>query len=117
MITNIGGSGQYIQVTGGNPMLPYISPGAVGAGMLRWNTSSNKMEVWDGVTWKDLGAQHTNVSLTGEAESLLDWARIKRAEDIKFKTLLESHPGVRDLKEKLDIMIALVTQEEKDGTK
>ncbi len=31
---------------------PYISPGASGAGMLRWNSGMNCMEVNDGNSWQ-----------------------------------------------------------------
>ena len=116
MIKSITPSGRYIQTGGGSPMQPYISPGAQGAGQVRYNTTSSNMEVWDGMSWKEISNNYVSVGLTGEAESLLDWARTKRDEDIRFKTLMESHPGIQDLKEKLDIMVALVTKEQ-DGTR
>jgi len=100
-----------MQTTGGASMTPYFSPGAQGAGQVRCNTNSGNMEVWDGVTWKEISNNYVSVGLTIEAEALLDWARTKRDEDIKFQALVESHPGVQDLKEKLDIMVALVKQE------
>ena len=74
------------------------------------------MEVWDGVSWKEINGNYVSIGLSSEAESLLDWARTKRDEDIKFKSLIESHPGIQDLKEKLDILVALVTKEQ-DGTR
>jgi hypothetical protein len=116
MIKSIAPLGRYMQTTGGSPMTPYISPGAQGAGQVRYNTNSSNMEVWDGVSWKEISANYASVGLTSEAESLLDWVRVKRDEEIKFKSLLESHPGIKDLKEKLDMMVALVTKEQ-DGTR
>jgi hypothetical protein len=105
-----------MQTSGGAPMQPYISPGAQGAGQVRYNTNTHHMEVWDGMSWKEISNNYVSIGLTNEAESLLDWARAKRDEDLKFKTLMESHPGIRDLKEKLDIMVALVAKEQ-DGTR
>ena len=116
MIKSISPTGRYIQTTGGSPMTPYISPGAQGAGQVRYNTNSSNMEVWDGVSWKEINGNYVSIGLSSEAESLLDWARTKRDEDIKFKSLIESHPGIQDLKEKLDILVALVTKEQ-DGTR
>ncbi len=116
MIKSVNSSGRYIQTGGGIPMSPYFSPGAQGAGQMRFNTNSNNIEVWDGVTWKEISNNYASVGLTSEAESLLDWVRVKRDEEIKFKSLLESHPGIKDLKEKLDMMVALVTKEQ-DGTR
>lgn len=103
--------GRYMQTTG-MPAAPYISPGTQGAGQVRYNTNSNIMEVWDGVTWKEISNNYVSIGLTSEAEMLLDWARDKRNEDIEFKALMELHPGVRDLKEKLDLMISLVAKEQ-----
>ena len=97
-------------------MHPYISPGAQSAGMLRYNTNMNNIEVYDGIGWKEISNNYASIGLTGEAEMLLDWAREKRDEDSRFKALMESHPGIRDLKEKLDVMIALVAKEQ-DGTR
>jgi hypothetical protein len=95
-----------MQVSGGMVM-PYISPGAQGAGQVRYNTNINSMEVWDGVTWKELST-HTSVGLTGEAEALLDWARTKRDEEYRLEALAEKYPIIKDLKEQLEVAIALV---------
>ena len=116
MIKSVNSSGRYIQTGGGIPMSPYFSPGAQGAGQMRFNTNSNNIEVWDGVAWKEISNNYASVGLTSEAESLLDWARTKRDEDLKFKALMELHPSIQDLKEKLDIMVALVRKEQ-DGTR
>ena len=116
MIKSVNSAGRYIQIGAGIPVNPYFSPGAQGAGQMRFNTNSNNIEVWDGVAWKEISNNYATVGLTIEAESLLDWARTKRDGEIKFKSLLESHPGIKDLKEKLDMMVALVTKEQ-DGTR
>lgn len=100
----------------GSPINPYISPGAQGAGQVRYNTNSNNMEVWDGMCWKEINNNYASIGLTSEAETLLDWARDKRNEDARFKALMELHPGIRDLKEKLDVMVALVAKEQ-DGAR
>jgi hypothetical protein len=110
MIKNITPIGKYIQVNGGSNAYPYISPGAANAGQLRYNTNMSNLEIWDGVTWREITNNYTGIGLTSEAEALLDWARTKRDEDIKFKALMAEHPGVKDLKEKLDIMMALVSE-------
>ena len=112
MIKSISTTSRYIQTGGGSPMQPYISPGAQGAGQVRYNTNTHHMEVWDGVTWKEISNNYVSVGLTGEAESLLDWVRTKREEDSRLQALMELYPGVRDLKEKLDLMIALVAKEQ-----
>jgi len=94
MIKGIAHTGRYLQVTGGSPMNPYIPPGSQSAGMVRYNTNMNIMEVYDGQYWKEISNNYASVSLTGEAELLLDWVRKKRDEEIQFETLAKEHPAI-----------------------
>jgi hypothetical protein len=112
MIKGINSSGRYVTVSGGQPSGVYISPGAQGAGMIRWNSTSNCMEVNDGNSWIMMPANYATVELNSEAESLLDWARKKRDEESCIKALAEKHPGIRDLQERLDMMLALVKEQD-----
>jgi hypothetical protein len=94
MIKGLNHSGRYLQVTGGSPMNPYIPPGGQSAGMLRYNTNMNMVEVYDGQTWKEV-TSYAYVALTGEAEALLDWARTKRDEELQMQSLAKDHPAVK----------------------
>ena len=111
MIKSIMPSGRYTQTTGGTLMTPYISPGAQGAGQVRYNTTSSNMEVWDGMSWKEISNNYVSIGLTNEAESLLDWARIKRDEDMQLKELLKKSPALKDIHEKFEVVLALVKSE------
>lgn len=95
MIRGISSSGKYVMVSGGSTSPPNISPGSTGAGMLRWNPNMNCMEVNDGNIWKTLDMSHSNVGLTSEAESLLDWAKKKKEEELEIENLAKNHPAVR----------------------
>jgi len=95
MIKGINSSGRYISVTGGGASGPYISPGAAGAGMIRWNPNMNQMEVNDGNSWIPVGMSHATVELTPETERLLEWARKKRDEENKWYELASSNEAVR----------------------
>ena len=113
MIKGISQAGRYLQVTGGSPMNPYISPGGQGAGMVRYNTNMNYMEVYDGISWKEISS-YANIGLTGEAELLLDWARKKRDEEIQLESLAKEHPAInfaldnlKKAKTQLDAIIIL----------
>jgi hypothetical protein len=66
----------------------------MGAGMVRWNSNMNCLEVNDGNIWKTLDMGHASVGLTPEAESLLDWAKVKMQEEQEMKRLAENHPAV-----------------------
>jgi hypothetical protein len=93
VIKGISHSGRYLQVTGGNPINPHIPSGGQSAGMLRYNTNMNIVEVYDGQSWKEVSS-YASIALTGEAEALLDWARKKRDEEMQIETLARKHPAI-----------------------
>ena len=96
MIKNITASGRYVQVTGGNAST-YVNgfSGAQGVGNMRYNTSNQQMEVFDGSSWVMLNMDYASVGLNGEAESLLDWAREKRSEELMWKSLANDNKAVK----------------------
>lgn len=104
--------GRYIAVSGGHVNNPYISPGAVGAGMMRYNSNMNCMEVNDGNSWRSLETSFANVELTGEAQAILDWARKKMAEENKINELCEKYPGLRKARDNYEVFLKLVQSEE-----
>lgn len=95
MIRNITSSGRYVNVTGGGGGAPYINSGSQSAGMMRYNTSSQTVEVYDGSTWKQLDSGYISVGLNGEAESLLDWARSERDRQGKREELIKKNPALQ----------------------
>jgi hypothetical protein len=85
---------QYITVSGGSPSNPYISPGAVGSGMMRYNGNMNCIEVNDGNMWKQLESSYATVELTVEAQAILNWAKKKMQEEQQLDELCEKYPGL-----------------------
>ena len=117
MIKNVHGVGQYLSVYT-NPASNYINnySGSQGVGNMRFNTSNQTMEVYDGVTWQILKMGESTVSLTPDAVEALDWAKQKCAEERKLKELSKQHPAVADAldaveqaKTKLKIITELVS--------
>jgi hypothetical protein len=102
MIKGISSQGSFITVSGGSPSTTYISPGSVGAGMMRYNGNMNCVEINDGNMWKAMDMSYATISLTGEAESILMWARQKRAEEWEMAALAETHPAVKIALENLN---------------
>jgi hypothetical protein len=102
MITGISSSSKYISVHGGGAASTYISPGSVGSGMMRYNGNTNCIEVNDGNSWIRMGSAYATIELTPETESLLDWARQKRDEDLNLKALAEKNEAVRIAVENLN---------------
>ena len=103
MIKNITPIGRYITVSGGNSST-YVTgySGAQGVGNMRFNTSTQNMEVFDGSSWITLNMDYASVGLNGDAESLLDWAREKRNEEMKWYSLASSNEAVRIALEQLE---------------
>ena len=103
MIKNITPIGRYITVSGGNSNT-YVNgySGAQGVGNMRFNTSTQNMEVFDGNSWMTLNMDYASVGLNNDAESLLDWARKKRDEEMKWYSLASSNEAVRIALEQLE---------------
>ena len=76
-------------------------PGAQGVGNMRYNTSNQKTEVYDGNSWVQINMGSVSVGLSGEVESLLTWARQKRAEEQELEELAETNPTIKDLVEQI----------------
>ena len=96
MIKGINPQGRYIQVQGGAPT-NYINnySGAQGVGNVRFNTTNQNMEVFDGTNWQTLQMGYASVGLNYDAESLLDWARIERDRQFKREHLIKNNPALQ----------------------
>ena len=100
MIKSIHSSSPFLNISGGNPGSTYIgnySNNAPGVGNMRYNPNSQNIEVYDGSTWIILSAHHTNINLSDEAVSLLEWARKKRNEELDIERLAQTNPVIKDL--------------------
>lgn len=96
MIKGINPQGKYMQVQGGS-VSNYVNnySGAQGVGNLRFNTSNQNMEVFDGNNWQQLQMGYASVGLNHEAESLLDWAHQERARQFKREQLIKNNPALQ----------------------
>lgn len=100
MIKSINGSNG-ITISGGYSTWPQFYNNAATSGntligQLRYNGSSQTMEVYDGVTWLTMASSYPTVELTGEVQAILTWARIKMAEEARIQELADKHPSVAD---------------------
>lgn len=96
MISNVFPTGRYVQVSGGTAST-YVNgySGSQGVGNMRYNTSNQRMEVFDGSNWIQLNMGSASVGLSPEAESLLDWARDKRNEELMWQSLAKDNKAVK----------------------
>ena len=103
MIKGITQSGRYTTVSNGNAST-YVNSysGQQGVGNMRFNTSTQNMEVFDGSNWVMLNMSYASVGLTPDAESLLDWAKEKRSEELAWESLANDNEAVKIALENLN---------------
>ena len=96
MIKGIQPQGKYVQVTNGTSS-NYINnySGAQGVGNVRFNTTNQNMEVFDGNSWQMLNMNYATVGLNYDAESLLDWAKTERDRQSKREQLIKNNPSLQ----------------------
>lgn len=90
----------------------YLLPAT--SGQVRWNGSSKQFEVCDnqnGMWYKiDNTVELRNDPQLGD---VLDWAKKRMELDRKIERLADQYPAVKDAKEKLNIILALVENDNK----
>jgi hypothetical protein len=97
MIKSVIGNSPYLMVATNNAsnfMNNYS--GAQGLGNIRFNTTIQGLEVYDGTMWHPIQMGMATVSLTQEAVDAIGWVNRKRHEEMKIKELAEKHPAVAD---------------------
>ena len=118
MIKAIHTSGKYIQVIGGSAST-YVNAqtGSQGVGNLRFNTSGQRLEVYDGNVWVELNVPHVSIGLNGAAEEAIEWTQRQMAEEKRLEVLAKKHPAVADAldavkqaQEQVRIVAALVQE-------
>lgn len=100
MIKGITG-GRNLIVTGGSTSAPYINTysNQLGVGNLRFNSSTQNIEVFDGNGWIAMSSSYAQVELTPEVNEILDWARQERQQQREYAELAKKHPGIADAME------------------
>ncbi|CAB4133655.1 hypothetical protein UFOVP257_377 [uncultured Caudovirales phage] len=111
MIRGING-GSHILVSNTYESKPHISPGSLSAGMVRYNSNMDCLEVYDGISWFTIGTAQPTVELSPMARQAVDWAIRKQREDDELEALMKKHPGLKDLHDKLEMMKVLCQEEE-----
>lgn len=120
MIKGIYTSGRYINVVGGSAS-NYINnySGSQGVGNLRFNTTNQTMEVYDGNNWVTLNMPNATVGLNGVAEEAIDWVRRQMEEEKEIAELAKEHPAIdlalknlNKAKEQLKITVHLSREHE-----
>jgi len=95
MIRNLMSHTQHIHVNRSGSGGPYISPGANGAGLVRYNPSMNRLEVNDGSVWLELVNQDFTLSLSDQATRAISWATQKMMEDEERERRARNNPALQ----------------------
>ena len=124
MFKSIIPSGSYIVVNGGYPPSTCFNnySNGIGVGNLRFNNSTQNIQVSDGQQWVDMNLGHVSIGLSTDAENILDWARVKRDEENELEMLAKTNPTVKDLldqinekKSQISVIKLLIKDEVKVG--
>jgi hypothetical protein len=101
MLQGIVSTGRYTVVNSNGNSLPYVSTNSNNPiqGMIR--VQGYNIQVFDGSNWINMSQEISSVGLSPEAESLLDWTRQKRNEELELEILAQTNPTIKDLVEQL----------------
>lgn len=100
MINKLTATGKYLSVASHANHINFQS-NTTFTGIIRFNTFNQSLEVYDGNYWHSFNTtQH--ISLTFEAEKILDWADKKIKAEQARKELAEKNQAVRLALEKLE---------------
>ena len=105
-------AGPHLTISDGYAPVPNFSPGAQSAGMVRYNTNIQCMEVYDGQGWQSIYTAYPTVELAPASREAVEWAMRKQHEERKLRDLMEQHPGLKELHDQLEMMKILCQQEE-----
>ena len=93
--------------TANHQPLPYSS------GAMYWDGTNKSINVIDGIGSNyTIPFQPVTVSLDAVAQAAIKWAHEKIAEERKLIELCAKHPGLKDVKEKYELMLALTKESE-----
>mgnify|MGYP003345170202 CR=1 FL=1 len=103
-------------VSGGSPGSLYMNSysGQTMMGQMRWNPTTQNIEVYDGNTWMQMPSSYTTIGLFPDAEAAIDWAIKKQKEEIELDELCKKHPSVAEAYDHLQILKALTRQNDND---
>lgn len=87
--------GQGLSVNNGHASDPYISPGSVGAGQMRWNPNINCIEVNDGNMWKQLHWTMPTIELTPDVRATLAWAAQEQKRQLVREHRIKDNPALQ----------------------
>jgi len=65
-------------------------------GQMRYNGSSQSIEVYDGNSWLMMNSAYPTIELSPHVQAVVAWAQAKMAEESRIRELAAKHPTVAD---------------------
>ena len=95
-------SGPGINVQNATVNWPYITSNSSNPiqGMLRINNQD--LQVFDGSTWMNVSMGYPTVELTGEVQSIIQWAREERNRQLERTRLVKDNPALQKALEAIE---------------
>ncbi len=87
--------GQGLAINNSYSSDPYISPGSVGAGQMRWNPNMNCIEINDGSVWKQLNWSMPTIELTPDVRAVLAWAAQEQKKQLIREHRIKDNPALQ----------------------
>jgi hypothetical protein len=121
IVKSVTGNYQYVTVSSHSTAPPWMDQNLPSAGQVRYNSSSSRMEVYDGNGWSSLGGD-VSIDLSPNVRAIIDWAGRKMDEEQRWKEMAEKNPAIQDAynkfkqaEEQLKIVQALVKEHDVAG--
>ena len=82
---------------------------------MRYNGSSQNIEVYDGSAWMLMTGAYPTIELSGDVQAVVNWARTKMAREAELRMLATDNQSVADAlaavekaQEQLEVVATLV---------
>lgn len=113
MIKGINSNSRHVVVTGGSTSQPYVNPTSLSSGQLRYNPSTQNIEIYDGTMWQQMYSSYASVDLSEESKQILAWAAEKMRKEKELEELCEKYPGLKKARNNFEMFKQFVDAQEK----
>lgn len=81
-----------ININGNNT---YIGNLGQFSGQLKYNTTSQLIEIYDGMQWIPINQSHVSIDISPEIKQIIEWAKIQMHKESHIKTMAENNPAIK----------------------
>lgn len=78
-------------------------------GTVQWNGGLKRFQVSNGGGWTDID-NNVYFNIDPKLSEIFEWAKNKMEQEKKINDLAQKYPALKDAKEKLDMLVALIKE-------